>query len=358
MKHPEPWYTQPAQLLSAPFSAQYLRENRKFQGIPTIESAGGRLIAAWQIGGDKEPHEDNCCVLALSEDGGESWLDPYIVIDHPERSVRLCNPVLWREPCGRLWLFWSQSDAGETPRMGVWAVFCDAPDAERSELVWSAPRRLSDFIIINKPLALPDGSWLYSAQDFGDRKKTYVFSAGGGTPSHVIGCAETQNINSYFSEPMLLAYGSRLRMYTRLEKGADGGMECADSEDGGRTWSVFRSELMPPFRGPGTRFYIGRLRSGNLLFVNNDDASQRKNMTAYLSRDDGASWTGMLLDDRNYVSYPDVCEAEDGSICVIYDRNRSFEREILLVKFREKDFAQNLKPKIITVSQGGKKDDG
>ena len=64
----------------------------------------------------------------------------------------------------------------------------------------------------------------------------------------------------------------------------------------------------------------------------------RSHLTAYLSDDDGKSWyRGMLLDERDQVSYPDGVEAEDGRIHVIYDRGRQTHAEILLATFTEED---------------------
>jgi sialidase-1 len=62
----------------------------------------------------------------------------------------------------------------------------------------------------------------------------------------------------------------------------------------------------------------------------------RSHLTAYLSDDDGSSWTGgLLLDDRATVSYPDGTEDADGTIFITYDRDRRSAREILLSSFHE-----------------------
>lgn len=45
----------------------------------------------------------------------------------------------------------------------------------------------------------------------------------------------------------------------------------------------------------------------------------------------------LLLDDRSNVSYPDITQAADGKIYVIYDKGRSVEQEIRLAIFTEED---------------------
>ena len=67
----------------------------------------------------------------------------------------------------------------------------------------------------------------------------------------------------------------------------------------------------------------------------------RSHLTAYLSDDDGKSWSGgLLLDEREQVSYPDGVEADKGKIYVIYDRSRNTDQEILLATFTEEDIKQ------------------
>ena len=61
-------------------------------------------------------------------------------------------------------------------------------------------------------------------------------------------------------------------------------------------------------------------------------------MSAWLSDDEGQTWKGgLLLDERNAVSYPDGFEAPDGLIHILYDWNRHTDAEILMAKFREED---------------------
>lgn len=64
----------------------------------------------------------------------------------------------------------------------------------------------------------------------------------------------------------------------------------------------------------------------------------RSHLTAYLSDDDGKSWKGGLtLDERATVSYPDGAQGADGTIFIVYDRDRRTAREILLSSFKEDD---------------------
>ena len=62
----------------------------------------------------------------------------------------------------------------------------------------------------------------------------------------------------------------------------------------------------------------------------------RSQLTAYLSCDDGKTWSKqLLLDERDGVSYPDVAQDDNGDIYIIYDYNRYKDMEILMAVIRE-----------------------
>ena len=65
---------------------------------------------------------------------------------------------------------------------------------------------------------------------------------------------------------------------------------------------------------------------------------KRNKLKAFLSEDDGKTWIGgLMLDERDGVSYPDGFQAPDGTLYISYDRNRSTDGEILLARFNEDD---------------------
>jgi hypothetical protein len=109
------------------------------------------------------------------------------------------------------------------------------------------------------------------------------------------------------------------------------------SKDQGKTWT--RGEDSKLTTSTNSRFFIRRLASGKLLKVTNEGPDRSK-LTAILSDDDGKTWgAGLLLDERERVSYPDGCEDAAGTIWIIYDRERKAEGEILLARITEADIA-------------------
>ena len=344
------------EVITEPRIEHYGDHTRKFQGIPGIERASnGRLWATWYAN-NVEPDEgpDNYVILATSDDDGETWSRPRLVID-PEGPVRAFDPVLWTDPTGRMWLIWSQSHSWWDGRGGVWAVTTDNP--EDYAPTWSTPRRLFNGIMMNKPTVLSTGEWLAPAAVWKRevsatgrrpvldaraifRKPDEMFSnvwrsSDQGDTWEFIGKADVPD--RLFDEHMFVEReDGSLWMLVRTRYGIGESF----SEDRGKTWTPGEPSDIDHV---SARFFIRRLQSGKLMLIKHnppEDARRRSHLTAFLSSDDGASWTGgLVLDERTGVSYPDAVETEDGVTYAIYDLDRTGEREILMAVFTEEDVA-------------------
>ncbi|MBC2602698.1 sialidase family protein [Puniceicoccus vermicola] len=344
------------EIISSP-GPEYQADKRPFQGIPTVErSPTGRLWAAWYAGGDWECWQ-NYVVVVTSDNDGCTWSDPRWVVA-PGGTVRAFDPCLWMDPENRLWLFWAQSMAAKVPknlymdgRFGVWAMVCE--NHESNQPTWAAPRYIGDGIMMNKPTVLESGAWLLPISiwkklkegegqapplyhDMGKRIGAYaVVSRDSGKTFEYLGKSDQHEKPSFDEHMFVERRDGSIWMLIRT----DGGMWETFSCDQGRSWEKGN---LSSVRGESSRFFIRRLKSGNLLLVRNDfpegQQPNRSHLTAYLSEDDGFTWKGgLLLDERSKVSYPDGTESEDGTIYVIYDYNRTEEREVLMASFNESE---------------------
>jgi hypothetical protein len=318
---------------------------------------GGRLWACWVAGGDSPAAY---FVLATSDNDGQTWSKPRLVVDSHskdlprERSILVGN--LWTDPLGRLWLIFDQSMDMFDGRAGVWATLCENPDADAPS--WSAPRRIWHGVTLNKPTVLSTGEWMLPISldqrgGFGPFQGCFaeldpmrganVFVSGDeGKTWERRGMATFPNPD--WHEHMIVERkDSSLWMLARTAKGI---MESFSS-DAGRTWSAAAEPQ--GIRQPNARFHVRRLLSGRLLLVKHGDridAHQgRVQLSAWLSDDDGKTWNGgLILDEREGISYPDGFQAPDGTIYISYDRNRATDGEILLARFTEEDIlARELK---------------
>lgn len=339
---------------------EYSDEARDYAMVIGLDrSPGGRLWAAWVAGGDSE---DGFFVVATSDDNGETWSRPRMVIDPPNSPTGLKKRILvgtfWTDPTGRLWLFYDQSLGYFDGRAGSWAITCDNPDDDNP--VWSKPRRIWHGATLNKPLFLENGEWLMPislwtrewirpeirhpgpplvdvfpeldpyrmAHIFVSRDQGQSWTRRGGAAA----------MERRFDEHVYVKLrDGRLWMLIRTYYGL---AECF-SPDNGRTWTdPVPSRIRHVERG--ARIHLRRLASGRILLVKHgrieEQTDGRSHLMAFVSEDEGQTWNdGLMLDERTGISYPDGFQAPDGTICMIYDRNRATDSEILMARFTEED---------------------
>jgi len=305
---------------------------RAWQGCPTVaRTKGGRLFAGWYTGGMFEPCIHNYNLLIQSDDGGESWSKPILAVytDY-DRCMRNIDIQLWVDDGNRLWVAWTHSPyrEGDPPASirapfyfpyhreftGVEAMVCADPDAD--ELVWEAPRLVCNGFLRNKPIVAKNGDYIFPAYDWINptHYMLRVSKDKGQSFTNLVAAPKPQNC--VFDETMIYEAGDRLYLHARTNLGY---YLRTYTDDGGSTWAT-PTEYE---RAPSTRFYLGRLKSGELLYIRSISDTARQGMQVLLSEDDGASWPYRLtLDTRTDLSYPDLAEGENGELFIIYDRER------------------------------------
>jgi hypothetical protein len=397
--------TQPGDALSKPYN---------FQAICTIAVTenNSRVLVAWYASNQQPgvPLEgvNNHIAASIGTGDLKNFRHINLVIRSPHvGEVRCSDPFAWRDPSGRVWLAWTQSTgeydydgrpipnrAGPWSRHGsTWAICTD--NLEAPAPAWSAPRRLFDGMMINKPVYLKNGGALFASVQFNALEINDFHSMRDGVLVWRTDddCATFTQIgyvrvaDSPFIEPAIVEKNDgSIWMLMRRETGekrlrfsggkwvtsvtiGDGHYETF-SRDGGRTFGRVRISPVP---GIGSRTHVSRLASGSLLIVKSytdddllwmqgkpkQDRSRgpysRAAIVAFISRDDGKTWPGALFiddrradfaaGDRRAVSYPDAIQTADGSIYICWDLSRHSAPEIRAAKVTEADI---LAGKIIT----------
>ena len=326
--------------------SEYADSARMFQGIPGIErAANGRLWATWYGGGVTED-DHNYILLYTSGDDGASWQRVLVLDPDGSGPVRAFDPCLWHDPTGKLWLFWAQETSIASNKSRTSSSFAiTTPDAGRASASWSAPRAVAPGVMMNKPTVLADGRWLLPmASWFTEGSARVVVSTDGGGTFAPLGAANVPDPKQRNADEHMVIErkDGSLWMLVRgkfmVGDGVTTGIGESISTDGGRTWSAVTPSSIPH---PVSRFFVRKLASGRVLLVRHDPPNAgktRSHLSAFLSEGDGRSWKGgLMIDERAGGSYPDGVQAPDGSIYLIYDFQRTRDKEILMAVFTETD---------------------
>lgn len=381
----------PAKMEAA--TGELAKGTKPFQGIPSIATtaSGKRQFLAWYGNGATEMAGNYIMVSYADNNQWKNKVDMVVRPVHPDK-VRCFDPSVWRSPSGDIWLFWAQAQglyrlnkqwdriedsSGQYDRRGgVWFSVCKNPEADVPQ--WSAPKRLCDGVMMNKPIVLANGKWAFPVCEFQMDNINDLKSLDEGAALY-ISDPEAKNVKrvnnvkvpfSPFTEHSFVERrDGSLWLLTRIHpnhmtaimKSADkhgmtsfgnSGIWEAFSYDGGKTFGRLAPADIPHC---GSRFFIYRMKSGNLVLVKNetDDAQwlagkprgqqnlrvyPRKGIAVYLSEDDGKTWKGgLMLDDKNGVSYPDASQDDEGYIYVCHDYSRYDKRKIYVSKITEAD---------------------
>ena len=327
----------PPQHVGPPLSPLHAVTNRAHVGISSMAiSPRGRLWATWYAGVTPNEDENNYVVLATSGDDGKTWKEVLVADPDAGGPRRTFDPELWMAPDGTLRWTWTDRvmPYNNVETDGLWMVTLADPESEPPAN--PTPAWIAKGVMMCKPLVLSSGEWaLPVATWYADPSSGMVVSQDQGRTWQVRGGATMPKEDRLFDEHMFVERkDGSLWCLSRSKSG----IREAVSADRGKTWSPLEPSKI---KHPSARFFISRLASGNLLLVKHGPiATQtgRSHLTAYLSKDDGATWEGgLLLDERNGVSYPDGQQVKNGLIYLTYDFDRINAKEILFATFREED---------------------
>ncbi len=312
----------------------------------TIEQSNGAMVAAW-FGGTHEKHPD--VGIWFSRQNDEVWSPPREVANgvveasdrragvpdryptwnpvlfQPRRTVDATNPPLV--------LFYK---VGPTPETW-WGMMQTSGDGGQT---WTKASRLPDgFLgpIKNKPVELPDGTWLCpssteSEEDDSRWQVHFEWTRDGGSTWQ-----RTSAINDGIAiraiQPSLLHLGAE--HWLAIGRTREDRVFETETRDAGRSWSPMRLGSLP---NNNSGLDAITLHSGMHLVVYNHVAGtpgewggKRTPLNVALSKD-GTTWHPALEleSEPGEFSYPAVMQSSDGMVHITYTWNRKKIKHVVL----------------------------
>jgi predicted neuraminidase len=355
--------------LAAPaYEAEYIFPplDKHSHGSSIVELPNGDLLAVWFHGSGERTADD--VVLQGARKRGGVWSEVFLMAD--TQDLPDCNPVLYLDPQGTLWLFWITIQNNEwgssllkvrktTDYLGEGApkwqwqdVIHTRPtnlEAPFIAMLDNAKETLGPILLANPNLAeeLEFGytaarDKLHSRLGWMTRIAPTMLSNGRlllGLYSDVFNCsiaAYTDDLGAtwYCGEPILdpeaVNIGNVQPSFVQKKDGTvvaymrDNGIpnyvRRATSADNGQTWSrVDKLEI----RDSGSSVAARVLPSGNWVLINNNLADGRHLLSIHLSDDEGETWKWVralesVEPEQGSFSYPSVIVAADGAIHATY----------------------------------------
>jgi predicted neuraminidase len=276
-----------------------------------------------------------------------------------------CNPVLFIDPRGKLWLFWiavqNNQWGGSLLKYKTAQKYSKpgSPQWDWQDVIHCRPQRLEEMFLAQvaevqpqiQPLLDADPKFKKEVEDAKISAKDKLAQRLGwmtrlhpimlspnrimlGLYSDVFNGSLAAFTNDWgktweFSEPILglgniqpsfiVKKDGTINAYMR-DNGLPNRIRTSESNDGGIKWSPVQSSTIP---NPGSSLECIPLKSGAWLLVCNDTKDGRHQLTAYLSEDEGETWKcnrSIEKHEKNKASasYPSVMQDKRGLIHCTY----------------------------------------
>ncbi|MDZ7374536.1 MAG: exo-alpha-sialidase [candidate division KSB1 bacterium] len=341
-----------------------------------VEAPNGDLLVCWYHGSGERNADDVVILGSRKPAGSKGWETPFLMADVP--GFPDCNPTLFLDARGRLWLFWVviYSNQWESAILKYrWAEDYTAPGPPQwkwQDVIMLEPLRFEEKfqaavdrfrpLLVGYPGATEEAERALRlareklARRLGWMTRTHPLTLPSGrillplyTDAFSVGAVAVSDDTGRTwraSEPIIGLGGIQpsivrrrdgtLAAYLR-DNGPRKRIQYAESHDDGLHWSEVEFLDLP---NPGSSVEVVALKSGRWLMVCNDTEQGRHSLAALLSDDEGHSWPWKrhleLVDPgQGSFSYPSIVQSRDGQIHVTYSYHVPEGKSIKHVVFNE-----------------------
>lgn len=339
-------------------------------GSSIVMLPNGDLLAAWFQGSGERTADDVRVMGARLKKGLKTWSTPFLMAD--TKGIPDCNPVLFLNRKGKLFLFWvaviankwedgilrfrtSSNYSGNEAPVWDWQdnIFLKPDDRfatevekklkelPESEAGWAGYAPLYDNMIKEAskdllkrslgwmgrihPITLESGRILLPLYNDGFNFSIMAISDDDGTtwrPSlPIVGRGPIQPALAVKKNGNIIAY-------MRDSGDAPARVHTSLSTDNGESWSVSKKTDIPN----EASVEICVLKNGKWAFVGNDINDGRYKLSLYLSDDEGETWKWKELleyesDKKGSFSYPCLIQTSDGLLNISYSYSKGDRKE-------------------------------
>lgn len=327
-----------------------------------VESADGALLVCWYQGSGERQANDVAIRGARRAPGARRFGPSFPMADTP--GFPDCNPTLFVDRRGRLWLFWVVVKAnrwehaeltfrradhwegpgaprwswqggihlapgerfatalerglrGKDPRADLWAEYAPPYTRLLVEAARDPAKRQTGWMTRNHPIALPGGRIVLPLYSDGFNVSLVAISDDDGETwragGPIVGLGPVQPSIVRRRDGSLVAY-------LRDNGGAPFRVQRSVSADGGETWTAATDTTLP---NPGSSLEVLALRDGRWVMAGNAAERGRHDLTLRISSDEGRSWSrGRALREdherRRTFAYPSLWEGRKGRLHVTW----------------------------------------
>ncbi len=339
-------------------------------GSSIVSLPNGDLLAAWFQGSGERNADDVRVMGARLKKGQKSWTPPFLMAD--TKGIPDCNPVLFLNRNGKLFLFWIAVQANKWEdailrfRTSVDYNGNEAPDWNWQDNILLKPDDNFAKEVEKRFKEMPESQagWAGYAPQYDDMikeasKDVLKRSIGWMTRIHPITLESGRILLPLYSDglnfsmvaisdddgttwrPSLPIVGrgpiqpalavkknGDIVAYMRDSGDAPTRVHRSVSTDKGESWSVSQKTEIPN----EASVELCVLKDGKWAFVGNDINDGRYQLSLYLSDDEGSSWKWKELiefepDHKGSFSYPCLIQTSDGLLNISYSYSKGEKNE-------------------------------
>lgn len=327
-----------------------------------VECPNGGLLVCWFYGSGERKADDVVIQGARLRKGDTEWSPVFLMADTP--NFPDCNPVLFINQKGRLWLFWIVVRANgwehsilkyrtstnfQQPGAPKWdwqdiillkpgESFAETIEARFKELITEEPmwaeyaplystmiieaakdkaKRQAGWMTRTHPTTLPGGRILLPLYSDGYNVCIVAISDDNGdhwrASKPIVGLGPIQ-------PSIVRKKNGTLVAYMRDSGNAPYRVLISTSTDDGESWSPAIDTDIP---NPGSSLEAMALQDGRWVMVYNDTEHGRHSLAVALSDDEGKTWKwkrhiGKSDNREKSFAYPSLIQAKDGTLHLTY----------------------------------------